>query len=337
MRVIDWRQLLSERRVPFVEKGPNVKRGEINIQCPFCGSADPSHHMGLNLESGFWACWRNSAHRGKSPLRLLTRLLDISYTAARELAGLGTDYVDPDGFDAVAARVMGRDKRVERMEQVKREFLAFPREFLWLLDSRAHTDYMIHERRFSAWDMEVLEEQYHIKAARTGDQRGRVIFPYYMHGELVAWTGRAITPRAMIRYKDLPLEECLVPIKETVYNHDGALDGGKVLVVGEGPMDALKIDVYGRSRGVRAVALSTNTVSEQQTLVLQELSTRFNRTYIMLDNVSGFGKVDGMRMKQQLSRMKNLSIIGVPYGLKDAAEMQPEQAKHFAINLGAKK
>jgi hypothetical protein len=68
MRPLDWRQLLTDNRVPFIERGPNVKRGEINIRCPFCGSADPSYHMGLNLDSGWWSCWRNKdQHSGKSP------------------------------------------------------------------------------------------------------------------------------------------------------------------------------------------------------------------------------------------------------------------------------
>ena len=35
MRPFDWRTLLLQRRIHFIERGPNVKRGEINIRCPW--------------------------------------------------------------------------------------------------------------------------------------------------------------------------------------------------------------------------------------------------------------------------------------------------------------
>jgi hypothetical protein len=336
VKALDWRRVLAEHSVPYVDRGANVKRGEINIRCPFCGTADPSHHMGLNLETGWWACWRNREHRGKSPLWLLTRLLNVSYWRARQIAGLDDNAPpDPDGFDAVAARIMGRDSRIERMEQVRREFLTLPTEFQPLRSYGAgfrFFDYLASTRGFGKQATEELSSFYKVRAALTGRWQSRIVLPYFMNGELVAWTGRAIA-RAEIRYLDLPLDECLVPIKETLYNHDAGIKGGSVLVVVEGPLDALKIDAFGFDLGVRAVALSTNSLSEQQGYLIEEMAGGFDRVVVMMDTASSTGLVDSMRMKQDLRTIPNLKIMPVPFGLKDAAEMTMLQVRTFTERI----
>lgn len=337
---MDWLVVLREHRIPFIEKGANVKRGEINIKCPMCGSADPSFHMGLNLESGFWACWRNREHRGKSPVFLLCKLLRIPYGAARKLAGLGDDApLDPDGFDAVAARIMGRDSRIERVEQVRREFLALPREFLVITgpehrDTLRHFEYLL-TRDFHPLDVDDLALDYGIRAAISGPFKDRLILPYYMDGELVAWTGRAIAP-AEIRYKDLSIDESLVPIKETLYNHDSLIEGGIAVIVQEGPIDALKVDLYGRDHGVRSVGLSTNSMSDEQVYLLESYAAGFNAVIAMMDNSSSLSIVDSMKLKAQLGRIKNLYIEPVPFGLKDGALLTPSQASRFTQDIARK-
>lgn len=325
LRTLDWRRLLTEQRVPFVEKGANVKRGEVNIQCPFCGSADPSHHMGLNLETGWWSCWRNrQQHSGKSPLRLLMRLLRVSYWKAREIAGLGDDYVDPDGFDAVAARIMGRDLHIAQPDGIQREFLQMPAEFVPFSRAAARFDrYMRDVRKFGP-ATSFLHEYYGLHYARTGSWRDRVILPYYMNKELVAWTGRAIAPSS-VRYRDLEREECLVPIKETLYNFDAGTQEGRALVLVEGPLDALKTDAYGKDVGVRAVALSTNSASDAQMYILEEMAPNFNQVLVVMDNASELSIVDSMRMRQRLQSIPNSRIEPVPFGAKDPGDLSPEQ------------
>ncbi len=344
MRTLDWRRVLTEQRVPFIESGPNVKRGELAIQCPFCGSADPSKHMGLNLETGWWSCWRNrSQHSGKSPLRLLMRLLEVPYGRAREIAGLGDDYVDPDGFDAAAARFMGRNKDA-RMEQVERRFLQLDPRFVPISDkmrTRRFWNYLFapepEGRGFNGAsglgeDVDVLCEQYGLLAGVSDVWADRIILPYYLDGKLVTWTGRAIG-QATIRYRDLRLDDSLLAPKETLFNHDCILEGGKVLVVQEGPFDALKIDFYGQAYGVRSVALSTNSISDAQTFLLQGAVESFDRVIVMLDNASVLGLGDSMRMKQALSFLPNISIKPVPFGAKDGGMLSPKQVIQWAQAL----
>jgi len=337
MRAFDWLALLRERGINYVDRGPNVKRGELNIRCPWCGSADPSHHLGLNLETGWYACWRNSSHRGKSPVRLLMQLLRASYGEAREIAGLGDDYVDPEGFDAVAARLLGRMRGEVKKAPERPLYLELPREFLIIdgsVGTRRFWNYL-YDRGFASRDIELLCQTYCLRACRTGRFGGRVIFPFLVGGHVVTWTGRAIGP-STARYLDLSLDESVAGPKHTLYNHDSAAQGGRVLVLQEGPVDAVKVDFYGREFGVRSVGLSTNTVSDDQSYLLQELADGFDRVLVMMDQATPLGIIDSMRMRQRLSFIGDrMEIAQVPFGAKDGGALTPEQVCAWAAAITA--
>ena len=323
MRPLDWRAVLEQHHIPFIERGPNVKRGEISVQCPFCGSADPSKHMGINLETGFWCCWRNaSTHKGKSPLRLLVALLNVPYWRAREIAGLSNDEAahDPEGFDATVARIMQRGA-LQRPEQVQRRHLKFDKEFQPFDGRAAQRRFVTYltNRGFPKWDVSDLAKQYSLHYATTGDFQDRIVLPYYLDGELVTWTARAIT-QSTIRYKDLSVDESLVPPKQTLFNHDCILKGGEILIVQEGPFDALKLDFYGQPY-VRSVALSTNSVSDEQAHMLQAASSKFTYIKVVMDMATSLGVVDSMKLKQQLAFLPNVTVEKVPFGAKDGGDL----------------
>lgn len=298
--------------------------------------------MGLNLETGYWSCWRNRAqHSGKSPLRLLMKLLGVPYGRAREIAGLGADYIDPEGFDALAARLLNRAGTEEaRPEQVQRRRLHLESGFHHIgrrsVLTRAYWEYL-HDRGFNGRsslgeDVDVLCEDYGLLAALRGEFQGRLILPYYMDRELVTWTGRAINDSRR-RYRDLDLDEAICPAKETLYNHDALYAGGKALVLVEGPIDALKLDFYGKPWGVRAVALSTNSITEAQAFLLQAAEGKFERVLVMQDNAEALDLVDSLRLQQELRFIQNLSYAAVPFGAKDAGELRPKQVIQWARSL----
>ena len=338
MRAIDWPTLLREQSIHYVESGPNVKRGEIAIRCPFCGSADPSHHMGLNLETGWWSCWRNrSQHSGKSPIRLLMKLLEVSYGRARELAGLGDDYIDPEGFDAIAARIMGRNPTEPKPTVTERRFLDLDPDFVPIttkIRTRKHWNYL-YTRGFDGQasqeedDVEGVCQQYGLMAGVRGEWTDRIIIPFYLDQKLVTWTARAIAPSVM-RYRDLRLDNCLVAPKHTLFNHDVISEGGHVLVIQEGPFDVLKIDYYGQYYGVRSVGLSTNSLSDDQAFMLKMAEAKFNQIIVMLDTKKELGLIDSMRMKQSLSFIPNLKIEPVPFGAGDGGAMTRPQVFEWA-------
>lgn len=337
-RHIDWLALLSEHRVPYIERGANVKRGEANVKCPLCSSSDPSYHLGINLQNGFWACWRNSDHRGKSPVRLLIKLLNVSYQEALEIAGLDATYVDPDGFQAMAAKL--RRKPDEAAEAVVARHLRMDADFRLLTQAgaaRKHWDYL--DNRW--FDPGQLADEYGVMAGVEGRWKDRVIFPYYEEDRLVTWTGRAVGP-AEIRYRDLdqrpsefysgPL--AIVPAKQTLFNHDAMKDGGRWLILGEGPVDALKLDCYGKENGVRAVALSTASISDEQLGRLDVYASKFTHFGVMMDMANPLHVVHSMRMKGLLMGIKRSThVLEVPYRRKDAGELHPNEVRAFTQKI----
>lgn len=341
MRPFDWLPLLREHRIPYVQSGPNVKRGETNIKCPFCGSADPSHHMGLNPDTGWWSCWRNRAqHSGKSPVRLIMALLGVPYHRARELAGLGEGYVDPEGFDALAARLLRQEGMTGRPAEVRRRRLFMDEAFVPISPrgrARIAYEYLRDERGFNGRsaagdDVAVLCALYGLRMG-VDDFHHRVVLPYVMNRELVTWTGRAIGHSAL-RYKDLSIDESILPPKETLFNHDAMYDTtARILLVLEGPFDALKADFYGEPYGVRAVAMSTNSLTDAQAYLLQD-AWHFERVFFGLDNKTGFGAVDSMRIKQMVAFLGDrFSTESMPYGAGDAGELTPAEATEWAKTL----
>jgi hypothetical protein len=297
--------------------------------------------MGLNLDTGWYSCWRNRAqHSGKSPVRLIMALLRVPYHRARELAGLGEAYVDPEGFDALAARLLRSEGMTGRPAEVRRRKLFMDESFEPIRNhgrTRKAYEYLRDERGFNGRseageDAEVLCRLYGLRLG-AGDMHWRIVLPYIMDGELVTWTGRAMG-HASIRYRDLSIEESILPPKETFFNHDAMYDReAQVLLVLEGPFDALKADFYGEPYGVRAVAMSTNTITDAQAYLLQS-AWHFDRVFFGLDNKSGFGAVDSMRIKQAVAFLGDkFGTEGMPYGAGDAGELTPREATEWAQTL----
>lgn len=75
-------EFVMSRNIPYADKGANVQRGFITIHCPLCGERDPGLHMGIALDGHFWGCWRDAAHRGRRPARLVQALLRCSWQEA---------------------------------------------------------------------------------------------------------------------------------------------------------------------------------------------------------------------------------------------------------------
>lgn len=296
--------MLHKHRVPFITSGKNVKRGHLNIRCVFCGSGDPSYHMGIDPQTSEWACWRNAEHRGKSPVRLLMRLLSIGYSDAREICGLSDDYIDPDGFGAFMNKL--RAPVEESTDDAKT--LALPDDFMAIgagHRSRYHLRYLVGvDRKFLPSEVPLVVNQYGLGCSLDPKWRDRIIMPYYEDGRLVAWTARAITRAAEIRYKDLSIDESLVPIKHTLFNAPAMYRKACGLLIHEGPFDAVKADFHGRRLRIRSVALSTATISDQQVYRIAEHAQNFDWIGVCLDQSSQLEALVSSKMVAKLGHMK---------------------------------
>jgi hypothetical protein len=311
-RFVDWQKILTQYGVDWIDHGANVKYGNTNVKCPFCAD-DPSQHMGLDTKTGYWACWRNSNQRGKNPARLLSKLLRISLARANEILG-----IQPiDTTDLADALQTLRGLHTDR---VSRPVLTFPSEFKPLDTISYSAEPFLSYVRSRQFDNPVrAAAQLGLQFAYSGAYSGRVIFPYYQDGSLVHWTGRSIYPGATLRYKACPSDTALDPY--CIYGFDSAMNGGEVLVVVEGPVDAAKIQYYGSRFGVCAVAASTSTPNPHQVDQINLLSNLFTSVIIMLDR----GEL--LRASAIVgSFIRSVHVSEPPFGVKDFGELSAKQS-----------
>lgn len=292
------RDLIAEQGVEIIDKGHGVAKGNFNIKCPLCGAADGGHHMGINLDKGWWGCWRNSEHRGRSPVRLMVAILGKPVWEVRRILGLHSG-PQLDTFRDVRERMQRRGP-VEDKEHAKS--LALNDEFRAFKDNTASARFWeyIEGRGFTGRSARGIVDRFHLLYATSGTFRDRVILPFYYRDELVTWTARSIHKDERLRYRDLEQDQSVMFKNEVLYNYDGAAHGGSALVVLEGPFDVVKGDWCGMPYGVHCVGLGTNNISDSQLVQLAELSDAYDATYIAMDTPTEFAKLDSYRMMQRI-------------------------------------
>ena len=269
---MNWLDFLTDYHIPYVTSGPNTKRGEISIRCPWCGDDDPSEHLGISLERHAWGCHRNPQHRGKSYTYLIQGILGVSKAQAM-LVLRQFDISDPETLDQVMI-ALGEPPE----PKADAEPLRMPAEFRLLTNkgSGLKVCNYLYKRGFD--DPIALGRSYRLRYCATGRWKDRIIVPVYQRGKLVAWTGRAVgTPISAPRYLTTSSA-----IKSAVFSEDTLYLGGKLLFITEGPMDAMKIDFYAPPN-VRATCVFGTSITLDQIYILRHASEKFGKVILLLD------------------------------------------------------
>ena len=273
---MNWEELLTEHHIPWVSRGPNTKRGEVSIRCPFCGEDDPSEHMGIALDREAWGCHRNPSHRGKHPHRLIQALLSCSANQAK-LVVAQFNQADPETLDQALAALL--PDYVAPSSPAKAPRLRLQPEFKAITQARPLNRFWAYLYKRGFDDPDYLAACYNLKCCVIGRWKDRIIIPVYRHKELVAWTGRAIQkPIEAPRY--LSTSDV---IKTVIYNEDEIMEGGDILFITEGPFDALKMDYYGYHLGARATCVFGTSITIDQISLLRQASKKFRKVVLLLD------------------------------------------------------
>lgn len=328
MRAFDWVRFLNENGIPYVTSGKNVKRGEVNIKCPFCGDADPSQHFGFSPDSGNYSCWRMAAHAGRKPHRVIMALLGCSYAVADEIVRSDADAYSGVSMEALKERISAQRAKRAKAPRERLEFPAGVRKFDLRTTSiiqRPFLSYLVR-RGFTQDEAWEVVHQYGLRWAQTGSQAGRLVFPMLHSRRLQGWSGRAIGP-AKIKYHTEPADGPYS--RELMFNKDGAAEGGRALVVVEGPVDVLKVDYHGKDRGVRAVGVLTTSVTPEKAEAILKLAERFDTLHILLD---AGAQVQAMRMRDVLAP-GHPRIERLPEGYDDPGDLSGMHARRLARDL----
>lgn len=319
----DWASFFTGEAIPYRTSGKNVKRGQVHINCPLCGD-DNSNHLGCNPDTGRWGCWRNPAHRGKDPTRLLIILGKTPAEAAAMVEdGLWAAGATIEGLTAIAGKLGARPPRV------KLDAMVYPPGFMppAPAGTRACFWSYLATRGFPAKDIPRVIKQYGLQCALGGRWHNRLILPFYYKGRVVGWTGRSIDKREEIRYKSEPKGDGVV--KQLLYNYDGAAKGGKALVVVEGPLDTVKLDYYGQLYGVRTVSLLGVSATERQVTLLYRLAALYPRLYVCLDPTA---TGPALYLMGLLAHARPRLTDCARYA-EDPGALTPAAAREYAISL----
>ncbi len=336
-----WKEFCDRHGVSYVTAGPNTAHGHISIKCPLCGD-DPSEHMGLSINprNPAWGCWRNRDHRGKSPVRLIKALLRCSGEMAVRLVQEG-NAPEFDDFEKVAADLLYGEAEAPKKEVPKRHLKFLP-EFK-MLDNRGYgprfLDYLRHERGLTPAIM--VAKRYDLHYTLTGPFKNRLIIPFYHDEELVGWTGRSIDGRVDLRYKMLPddkesaermgVKPMLVNRKKYLFQLDRVQEGGEVLVITEGPLDAIKLEWYAKNPGMVVTCVFGKPTTDQVHM-LARAARDFDRVQVLLDTDAWS---DGIQLADELKELSgsNVRWAALPSGTKDPGALRKGDVHEFAGKL----
>ena len=331
--MFDWQAFFDARGIDYATSGSNVGRGRIAIRCPFCGAADPSQHMSVDAAGGGWRCWRNHDHRGRSPIHLIRALIGCSHEEAGRIAGIAA----PPASAGLAARVRdlishdsdgvlrGTTVRNEEEPSALDERPEF-RPLSDLPSARPFMSYLIKRgftRDFLMRESKALGLRYAVR----GPFGGRVVFLVQDGGRLVTWTGRTLSARQLVRYKELPVDPdsaaalglppAAVPLHSCLLWQDDLLrPRAPILCLVEGPVDALKLLMLGRGV-VQPTAMFTNSLSDGQIARLRDAAPRFEKRVVLLDRGA---ESRAIRMRQALASL-GFRVKWLPEGVDDPGEL----------------
>lgn len=310
----DWITFFESIGVEYRTSGKNVKSGWVNVNCPLCGD-DTGFHLGCSPESGGWSCWRARDHKGGGPTKLIKILKGCSWDEAKKIAGEDEVAVQPGSYQDLQRQMRGEAPVEIRPVNLFPEFLKVRSQG----PTKFFHDYLIIKRKFDKEDIPAFCQYYSLRAATQGDWRGRLILPFLgADKNIYGWQGRAASPHAELRYLTYPDSTAA---KLILFNEGPASEGGKILVITEGPVDAYKVDWYGKEEGIRAVATLGTSFLEQQVMRIWNLCPKFEKLVILFDPDA---------MGPALNLMAKLSsfdpILGVvPEGVEDPGAMTPAQ------------
>jgi hypothetical protein len=310
-------KVLSDYNIPFLTEGKNVKDGNVNVQCPWCGSEDKSMHMGINLETGMWGCWRSSEHRGRDIRYLIIKLINCSIVEAEYLLDIRNNILNEEDLMQLfnASFSTTKDNKVKKYGG--QDTLVLPVNFHW--PQGLFTKYLSY-RGFE--DLTFFVEKYKIYSCLFGDWRYRLIFPIYFRSKLVTWIGRSIATNPYLPYMDLSIEESVRHSKYCLYNFDN-LVGGDILFITEGIFDALKLDYYSPDR-VNATCIFTKTMRNEQAYLLYEIAPKYKKLVLMLDTDA---QQEAFKIVQDLGFISNILLGTLPLNVKDPGELSEKGVK----------
>lgn len=331
-KILDF---LNDNHIYFSEKGNNVKQGNVNIKCPLCTN-DPSEHLGIQLKTGKWGCWRNTEHRGSNFVKLVMVLLNCPYKEAQHLFGSSTILLEDNNnfFDNINMLLNKSSteevcNKVGGSEKIKIDTCLFKK-----IKKRGSTNpYWSYLKRRGFSDTRWLYRVANVLCCNQAGSvwNGRIIFPVYYQKKLVTWIGRSIFKNEQLRYRDLRFRESVRYPKACIYNYDDAIIGGSTLFITEGVFDCLKMQYY-CSHKYKIVSLFTKTFTQEQFYLLFKLSKKFKNVQILFD-IDASEQACLLKKELNITSKIDAHVCALPEGYNDPGEFGNEAVNWLLKNI----
>ncbi len=229
MKTFNPIKYLEDQNIKFWTSGKNVGRGWINIKCPFC--EDNTNHLGINLRSGAFSCWKCGTTG--SPTKLISTLERIAFTEAKQKAIL---------YGATTIKVA--EKEIEEFKMGREVHTLFPPY------PETIKNYLI--KRGFPEDFKPVTPIYY--SYHFGKFKFRITVPITLNNQIIGICGRDITNKASVKYMTDGNN------KHSLYGLDACYQGGEIILV-EGMFDQWKI-------GSPSCAVMGSSCSKEQILAL---------------------------------------------------------------------
>jgi hypothetical protein len=318
-------KFLDDHDVYYTDTGHNVKNGNINVKCPYCGEADKSEHLGIAIAAPHvWGCWRNKNHRGKLIEDLIVALTNYSWAEAKQIAKADSPQLEGARALTAVKEIFGKKDADDKIVQGV-EYLEMPKEFNIIRHVGIYRKFhsYLWSRGFVFHEIQELIDYYGLRGCLRGEDAYRLIIPVYFEKKLVSWTGRTIGS-GTLRYKDLSPDKSVIPLKESLFDFDSLhFRGGTRLYLVEGAFDCFPMHLHGKARTGITCSFTVN-LSERQKYLLKLLSERFDEVVILPDPKF---EIKAWELKNELSYLKNVYVQILPKHVEDPGTLTKQEVR----------
>lgn len=211
---IKW---MEDNNIEYYDSGKNISHGWVGLCCPFCGD-DPSHHLGINLSNNLISCFRCQRGNG-TVIKLVMKLHKVPFPKALKIM---QQYVSGAVTEIPKQRSIQKVKEVS-LSQFSEKLSPLARKYL----KARNFDPDFIRRKYGILDGGVVGKYAH-----------RIIIPFIQNRKVITYTTRDYSGKSILRYEEMPLDDCAIPSSHTLYNIDTIKD---VAIVVEGPTDVWRI------------------------------------------------------------------------------------------------
>jgi len=274
---IDIREVLDDLDIYYSESGKNVSDGWIGVSCPFCD--DDSNHLGIHIRDKVVSCFKCGTTG--NIIKYLSEELN-SFSKAIQLLGDSVPRELKVFGNEIAQRAINVDLPKEAINKIP----------------DVHYGYLQNR----GFDPQKLTDKYNFQFCEfIGDWRSRIIVPIVHSYRLVTFTSIHVAKDSKLRYKHLPAEKSIIPIKHYLYGLEHTNKHSCVVV--EGLFDMFRI-------GDGAVCVFGTKITPEQTRLL----SKFNKVVIAFDGDDA-GRVSGEKLANNLAPFCDVKLLSLPEGL----------------------